>query len=86
LREHRGDLTHIDGVLRVLATDLDPESIKPKRIYRRSLHFARNELSRLCLAVLRIATEPLSLDDLTNRAMIEKGFDQADANLRAIDP
>jgi hypothetical protein len=35
--QHRADLTHIDGVLRVLATNLDPESIKPKRLYRRSL-------------------------------------------------
>jgi hypothetical protein len=48
------DLTHIDGVLRVLATDLDPETIRPKRPYRRNRYFAR-ELSRLCLGVLRIA-------------------------------
>jgi hypothetical protein len=33
LAQHRADLTHIDGVLRVLATDLDPECIKPKRVY-----------------------------------------------------
>jgi hypothetical protein len=31
LDQHRADLTHIDGVLRVLATDLDPEMIRPKR-------------------------------------------------------
>jgi hypothetical protein len=55
LDQHRADLTHIDGVLRVLAADLDPEKIKPKRIYRRNRYFARNELSRLCLGVLRTA-------------------------------
>ena len=44
LDQHRADLTHIDGVLRVLAADLDPETIKPKRIYRRNRYFARNEL------------------------------------------
>jgi hypothetical protein len=36
LDQHRADLTHIDGVLRVLATDLDPETIRRKRIYRRN--------------------------------------------------
>jgi hypothetical protein len=36
LDQHRADLTHIDGVLRVLATDLDPETIRLKRVYRRN--------------------------------------------------
>lgn len=34
---------------RFLATDIDPETIRPKRAYRRNRYFARNELSRLCL-------------------------------------
>jgi hypothetical protein len=34
LDQHRADLTHIDGVLRVLASDLDPETLRPKRAYR----------------------------------------------------
>jgi hypothetical protein len=53
LDQHRADLTHIDGVLRVLASDLDPETIRPKRAYRRNRYFGRNELSRLCLGVLK---------------------------------
>src|SRR5205823_4995094 len=60
--QRRADLVHIDGVLRVLATDLDPATIRPKRAYRRNRYFARNELSRLCLGALRI--EPLSTDDI----------------------
>jgi hypothetical protein len=40
LDQHRADLTHIDGVLRVLATDLDPETIR-KRVYRRNRYIAR---------------------------------------------
>src|SRR3954454_9689501 len=68
LDQHRADLTHIDGALRVLATDLDPETIRPKRAYRRARYFARNELSRLCLAVLRTAAgELLSTDEITVR-------------------
>jgi hypothetical protein len=58
---------HIDGVLRVLAADLDPETIRPKRAYRRNRYFARNELSRLCLGVLRTAAGEL-LSTMISRA------------------
>jgi hypothetical protein len=84
LDQHRADLTHIDGALRVLATDLNPEKIRPKRAYRRNRYFARNELSRLCLGVLRTAgDELLNTDDIAGRVIAVKGFDQADAILRA---
>jgi hypothetical protein len=79
LDQHRADLTHIDGALRVLATDFDPETIRPKRVYRRNRYFARNELSRLCLGVLRTAAaELLSTDDITGRVITAKGFDTGD--------
>ena len=82
LDQHRADLTHIDGVLRVLAEDLDPETIRPKRAYRRNRYFARNELSRLCLGVLRTAAgELLSTDDIAGRVIAAKGFDAGDAIL-----
>ena len=84
LDQYRADLTHIDGVLRVLAADLDPETIRPKRGYRRNRYFARNELSRLCLGVLRTAaSELLSTDDIAGRVIAAKGFDAGDAILRA---
>jgi hypothetical protein len=84
LDQHRADLTHIDGALRVLVTDLDPETIKPKRLYRRNRYFARNELSRLCLGVLRTAVgELLSTDDIAGHVIAAKGFDAGDAILRA---
>jgi hypothetical protein len=84
LDKHRADLTHIDGVLRVLANDLDPVTIRPKRVYRRNRYFARNELSRLCLGVLRAAAgDLLSTDDIADRVIATKGFDLADAILRA---
>src|SRR6202030_1192325 len=84
LDQYRADLTHIDGVLHVLASDLDPETIRPKRVYRRNRYFARNELSRLCLGVLRTeAGELLSTDDIAGRVITAKNFDAADAILRA---
>jgi hypothetical protein len=84
LDQHRADLVHIDGALRVLATDLDPETIRPKRAYRRNRYFARNELSRLCLGVLRTAEgEPLSTDEVAGRVIATKSFDATDRILRA---
>jgi hypothetical protein len=84
LDQHRADLTHIDGALCVLAADLDPESIRPKRVYRRNRYFARNELSRLCLGALRTAAgELLSTDDITERVIATKGFETGDEILRA---
>jgi hypothetical protein len=85
LDQHRANLTHIDGVLRVLAADLDPETIRPKRmLYRRNRYFARNELSRLCLGVLRTAAgELLSTDDIAGGVIAAKRFDAGDASLRA---
>jgi hypothetical protein len=83
LDQYRADLTHIDGTLRILASDLDPETIRPKRAYRRNRYFARNELSRLCLGVLRIAAgERLRTDDIAGRVIVAKGFDAADGILR----
>jgi hypothetical protein len=83
LDQYRADLTHIDGVLRVLATDLDPGTLRPKRAYRRNRYFARNELSRLCLDVLRTAAGELSTDDIAGWVIAVKGFDTGDSALRA---
>ena len=84
LDQHRADLSHIDGVLRILASDLDPETIRPKRTYRRSRYFGRNELSRLCLSAFRIAAgEPLNSDDIAGQVITTKGFNAGDAILRA---
>jgi hypothetical protein len=84
LDQHRADLTHIDGALRVLATDLAPETIKPKRVYRRNRYFALNKLSRLCLGVLRTtAGELVSTDDIAGQVIAAKGFDAGDAMLHA---
>jgi hypothetical protein len=49
---------------------------------RRNRYFARNELTRLCLNVLRTADELLSTEDITNRVIATKGFDQGDQLLR----
>jgi hypothetical protein len=84
LEQHRADMTHIDGVLRLFQPEHDPASIKPKRTYaRRTRYFARNELSRLCMDALRAADSALmTTDAIASRVIDAKRFDAGDAALR----
>jgi hypothetical protein len=80
LEQHRADLTHIDGVLRLFQPDRDPEDIKPKRTYaKRTRYFARNELSRLCSDALREANgEMMTTEAIAAHIIDAKGFDGGD--------
>jgi hypothetical protein len=83
LEQHRADLTHIDGVLRLFQPDRDPGEIKPKRTYRRTRYFARNELARLCMDALRDAPGFITTDEIAAQVIAVKGFETADNTLRA---
>jgi hypothetical protein len=83
LDQCRADLIHIDGALRILRADLDPETIPPRRRYERTRYFGRNELSRLCMDTLRLAGGPLTAEEITLRIMTAKGLDARDTRLRA---
>ena len=76
------DLAHIDAALRLLGHDPDPEAIRPKRRYRRSPYFGRNKLSRIVLATLRTAGEPIGVEGISRRVIVAKGFDPGNADLR----
>jgi hypothetical protein len=81
--QHRADLVHIDGVLRLYQPERDPTEIKPKRAHRRNRYFGRHELSRLCLGTFRDASESLSTADVVAHVIEVKGFDAGDRVLRA---
>jgi hypothetical protein len=68
-------------VLRLFEPDRDPETIKPKRTYKRTRYFGRGELSRLCRESMR-DSERLSTDDIVTSVIERKGFDAADSVLR----
>ena len=77
-------MTHIDGALRVLSADVNPETIPARRRYARRQYFGRNELSRLCMDTLRLAAgEPLTAEEITIWIMTAKGLEAGDARLRA---
>ena len=83
LEQHRADLTHIDGVLRLFQPDRDLEAIKPKRTYaKQTRYFARNELGRLCMDALRDAPGLITTDEIAARVIAAKGFETADGTLR----
>jgi hypothetical protein len=84
LDQRRADLTHVDGTLRLMRANLDPTAIPPKRPYRRSRYFTRNELWRLCLNTLRLANgEPLTAEEITIRIMVAKRLEKRDESLFA---
>ena len=84
LEQHRADLTHIDGVLRLFQPDRDPDAINPKRTYaKRTRYFARNELARLCMDALRDAPGLITTDEIAAQVIAAKGFEASDNTLRA---
>lgn len=75
------DLFHIDHVLRLYG--LEPEEIPTKgRMPKRSAYFGRNEITRRCYDMLR-EKGAVQADDITVRAMREKGLDpESDRKMR----
>jgi hypothetical protein len=62
-------------VLRLFQPDRDPDEIKPKRTYaKRTRYFARNELARLCMDVLRDAPGLITTDEIAALVIAAKGF------------
>ena len=71
-------------MLRLFQPDRDPGEIAPKRAYaKRTRYFARNELARLCMDVLRNAPGLITTDEIAARVIAAKGFEAADSTLRA---
>jgi hypothetical protein len=75
LARHRASLANIDATIKLFAPGLDPDSIPPKRTYRRTRYFGKGELSRRCLDTLRKADgKPLTTVALAREIMKDKGF------------
>jgi hypothetical protein len=86
VKRMRANLAHIDATIRVFAPDINPDSIPPKRRYRRSRYFAKGELSRRCLDMLRVAAgTPIAAPAIAKAAMADKGMNaDEDAQLKAV--
>ena len=75
LARHRASLAAIDATIRLYAPELNPDSIPPKRTYRRTRYFAKGELARRILSVLREASgKPMTTVAITCAIVADKGF------------
>ncbi len=68
------DIDHIDGAIRLY----DPAYRRPKLVLRRAEH---GSMVRAALSVLRQASEPLTLRNVTLGVMVELGLDTKNHNL-----
>jgi hypothetical protein len=63
IARQRANLASVDATIRIFAPGENPDAIPPKRSYkRRTTYFAHNELPRLALDTLRLASTPLGAD------------------------
>jgi hypothetical protein len=76
--QHRADLLHVDGVLRLFAPEFEPATILPKAVRRPNSWFKPGELARLVLDVLRTAPAALTVREITMQIMERHGFDPQD--------
>jgi len=79
IARQRANLANLDATIKLFSPGMNPDSIPPKRAYRRTRYFARNELSRLTQDALRTAPGPLTSAEIAAAVMQEKGMTADDA-------
>src|SRR5580704_18177452 len=84
IARQRANLANLDGTIKLFSPGTNPDSIPPKRPYRRTRYFARNELSRLTQDALRTASGPLTSAEIASAVMQAKGMPPGDAAFKEI--
>jgi hypothetical protein len=84
IARQRANLANLDATIKLFSPDTNPDSIPPKRAYRRTRYFAHNELSRLTQDALRTASGPLTSAEIAVAIMQAKGMPPDDAAFKEI--
>jgi hypothetical protein len=84
IARQRANLANLDATIKLFSPGINPDSIPPKRVYRRTRYFAHNELSRLTQDALRIATAPLTSAGIADAVMQAKGMPSGDTAFKEI--
>ena len=84
IARQRANLANLDATIKLFSPATNPDSIPPKRSYRRTRYFARNELSRLTQDALRTASGPLTSAEIAGAVMRVKGIPPGDAAFKEI--
>jgi hypothetical protein len=70
--------------IKLFSPGTNPDAIPPKRAYRRTRYFARNELSRLTQDALRTASGPLMSAEIAATVMQAKEMPSGDVAFKEI--
>jgi len=73
LAKLRASLANLDAAMNLL-TPGHPDAVPPRRGYRRTKYFARNELPRLILTALRNATGPITAGEIATITIRDRGL------------
>src|ERR1700736_5657660 len=84
IARQRANLANLDATIKLFSPGTNPDAIPPKRAYRRTRYFARNELSRLTQDALRTASGPLTSAEIAAAVMQAKGMPADDAAFKEI--
>jgi hypothetical protein len=84
IARQRANLANLDATIKLFSPGANPDAIAPKRAYRRTRYFARNELSRLTQDALRTASGPLTSGEIAAAVMQANGMAADDAAFKEI--
>jgi hypothetical protein len=84
IARQRSNLANLDATIKLFSPGTNPDAIPPKRAYRRTRYFARNELSRLMQDALRTASGPLTSAEIAAAVMQAKGMPADDMAFKEI--
>lgn len=81
LKKMVNDLEHLDETIRQFDPNFHVESIKP-RAFRPPKDWAnRGEMTRICLSILRMASEPMTSRDIALELLVARAMDNNDQRL-----
>jgi hypothetical protein len=66
-------LANLDATICLFSPGVNPDEIQPKRVYRRTRYFANNELYRLIMDNLRLASGPIATSEIGYRSHAGQG-------------
>ncbi|MGB6325431.1 MAG: hypothetical protein WBG11_06540 [Methylocella sp.] len=84
IARQRANLANLDATIKLFSPVTNPDAIPPKRPYRRTRYFARNELYRLTQDALRTASGPLTSAQIAAAVMQAKEMPSGDAAFKEI--
>ncbi len=71
------DLRHVDATIKIFAPDMNLRGVRSKAVRQRNSYFRPGEGPRAVLDVLRIAGQPLTTREVTERVMTKRGIELA---------